>query len=174
MGAPVSLRVGRSAGLTRHRRVIQYRGPPRGKALGDGGRSEKCLPWLKQAVAEASAPVNAGIVLLSDNDTHRTNSARSAPPNLHDPQRAKGSLDRRSKRLSFPHFFLRRKKCGRRRLAPAGATPAYPRAKGSLNRRFEWFSLVTFFLQKKKVTRAGARNSPSRARRREIIPVGDK
>ena len=43
------------------------------------------------------------------------------PPNLHDPQRAKGSLDRRSKRLSFPHFFLRRKKCGRRRLAPAGA-----------------------------------------------------
>ena len=42
------------------------------------------------------------------------------PPNLHDPQRAKGSLDRRSKRLSFPHFFLRRKKCGRRRLAPAG------------------------------------------------------
>ena len=88
------------------------------------------------------------------------------PPNLHDPQRAKGSLDRRSKRLSFPHFFLRRKKCGRRRLAPAGATPAHSRAKGSLNRRFEWFSLVTFFLQKKKVTRAGARNSPSRARRR--------
>ena len=40
-----------------------------------------------------------------------------------------------------------------------------PRAKGSLNRRFEWFSLVTFFLQKKKVTRAGARNAPSRARR---------
>ena len=40
------------------------------------------------------------------------------------PPRAKGSLDRRSKRLSFPHFFLRRKKCGRRRLAPAGATPA--------------------------------------------------
>ena len=32
------------------------------------------------------------------------------PPNLHDPQRAKGLLDRRSKRLSFPHFFLRRKK----------------------------------------------------------------
>ena len=40
-----------------------------------------------------------------------------------------------------------------------------PRAKGSLDRRFEWFSLVTFFLQKKKVTRAGARNAPSRARR---------
>ena len=48
------------------------------------------------------------------------------PPNLHDPQRAKGPLDR----------------------------------------RFEWFSLVTFFLRKKKVTRAGARNAPSRARRR--------
>jgi hypothetical protein len=40
-----------------------------------------------------------------------------------------------------------------------------PRAKGFLNRRFEWFSLVTFFLQKKKVTRAEARNAPSRARR---------
>ena len=29
-----------------------------------------------------------------------------------------GFLDRRSKRLSFPHFFLRRKKCGRRRPPP--------------------------------------------------------
>ena len=78
------------------------------------------------------------------------------PPNLHDPQRAKGPLDRRSKRLSFPHFFLRRKKCGRRRPPPRqGETDSPPgrrnppRAKGSLNRRFEWFSLVTFFLQKK-------------------------
>ena len=34
------------------------------------------------------------------------------------PPRAKGPLDRRSKRLSFPHFFLRRKKCGRRRPPP--------------------------------------------------------
>ena len=74
------------------------------------------------------------------------------PPNLYDPQRAKGSLDRRSKRLSFPHFFLRRKKCGRRRPPPrqgkANSPPQRrnpPRAKGSLNRRFEWFSLVTFF-----------------------------
>ena len=89
------------------------------------------------------------------------------------PPRAKGPLDRRSKRLSFPHFFLRRKKCGRRRPPPRqGETDSPlgrrnpPCAKGSLNRRFEWFSLVTFFLQKKKVTRAGARNSPSRARRR--------
>ena len=49
------------------------------------------------------------------------------------------------------------------------------RAKGSLNRRFEWFSLVTFFLQKKKVTRAGARNSPSRARRRSTcLPPGQR
>ena len=93
------------------------------------------------------------------------------PPNLHDPQRAKGSLDRRSKRLSFPHFFLRRKKCGRRRPPPrqgkANSPPGRrnpPRAKGSLNRRFKRFSLVAFFLQKKKATRAGARNSPSPAR----------
>ena len=31
---PVSLRVGRFAGLTRHRRVIQYRGPLKRKARG--------------------------------------------------------------------------------------------------------------------------------------------
>ena len=39
------------------------------------------------------------------------------------PPRAKGSLDRRSKRLSFPHFFLRRKKCGRRRPPPRQGKP---------------------------------------------------
>ena len=55
------------------------------------------------------------------------------PPNLHDPQRAKGPLDRRSKRLSFPHFFLRRKKCGRRRLAPAGGVPHTPAASAATN-----------------------------------------
>ena len=49
------------------------------------------------------------------------------PPNLHDPQRAKGFSDRRSKRLSFPHFFLRRKKCGRRRPPPRqGETDSPP------------------------------------------------
>ena len=74
------------------------------------------------------------------------------PPNLHDPQRAKGSLDRRSKRLSFPHFFLRRKKCGRRRPPPRQGeidSPPQrrnpPRAKGFLNRRFKRLSLVAFF-----------------------------
>ena len=79
-----------------------------------------------QAVAEASAPVNAGTVLLTDSDD------RCTPP-------------------ASTHRQIR---------------TCPPRAKGSLNRRFEWFSLVTFFLQKKKVTRAGARNAPSRARRR--------
>ena len=90
------------------------------------------------------------------------------PPNLHDPQRAKGPLDRRSKRLSFPHFFLRRKKCGRRRPPPRqGETDSPPgrrnppRAKGSLYRRSKRFSLVPFFLQKKKVTRAGGTKRPS-------------
>ena len=74
------------------------------------------------------------------------------PPNLHDPQRAKGSLGRRSKRLSFPHFFLRRKKCDRRRPPPrqgkADSPPQRrnpPRTKGSLDSRSKWFSLVTFF-----------------------------
>ena len=38
-GAPVSLRVSRSAGLTGHRPVIQHRGPPRGKANGGHMRS---------------------------------------------------------------------------------------------------------------------------------------
>ena len=74
------------------------------------------------------------------------------PPNLHDPQRAKGSLDRRSKRLSFPHFFLRRKKCGRRRPPPRqGETDSPPqrrnppRAKEALKRSFKRLSLVAFF-----------------------------
>jgi len=80
------LPAGRFAGLTRHRRVIQYRGPPggrlwgvsfsntdpaRGRPEGCGGRREKHLPWLKQAAASASAPVNAGTVLLSDNGDKR-------------------------------------------------------------------------------------------------------
>ena len=45
--------------------------PLEGKALGDGGRSETRLPWLGQAAASASAPMNAGTVLLSDNDDER-------------------------------------------------------------------------------------------------------
>ena len=51
--------------------VIQHRGPREGKALGDGGRREKRLPWLGQAAAGASAPVNVHAVLLSDNDDKR-------------------------------------------------------------------------------------------------------
>ena len=38
-GAPVSLRVGRSAGLTGHRPVIQHREPLKGKANGGHMRS---------------------------------------------------------------------------------------------------------------------------------------
>ena len=104
------------------------------------------------SLLSAAAAQEIQAIPRTDNVPRRTNSARSAPPNLHDPQRAKGPLDRRSKRLSFPHFFLRRKKCGRRRPPPRqGKTDSPPgrrnppRAKGSLNRRFEWFSLVTFF-----------------------------
>ena len=80
------------------------------------------LPSLLSAAAAQAVQA----IPRTDNVPRRTNSARSAPPILHNPQRAKGSL----------------------------------------NRRFEWFSLVTFFLQKKKVTRAGARNAPACARRR--------
>ena len=65
------LPAGRSAGLTRHRRVRQHREPLKGKALGDGGRSEKRLSWLKQAAASASAPVSVHAVLLTDNGDER-------------------------------------------------------------------------------------------------------
>ena len=65
------LPAGRFADLTRHRRVIQHREPLKGKALGDGGRSEKRLPWLKQAAASASAPVSVHAVLLTDNGDER-------------------------------------------------------------------------------------------------------
>ena len=50
---PVSLRVGRSADLTGHRRVIQRRGPIKGEGLGVQ-RQERKTP----AVAEASGRVS--------------------------------------------------------------------------------------------------------------------
>ena len=52
-GAPVSLRVGRFADLTRHRRVIQHRGPIKGEGLGVR-RQERKTP----TVAEASGRVS--------------------------------------------------------------------------------------------------------------------
>ena len=80
-----------------------------------------------QAVAEASAPVNAGTVLLTDSDDRCTPPASTHRQIRTCPPRAKGPLDRRSKRLSFPHFFLRRKKCGRRRPPPRqGETDSPP------------------------------------------------
>ena len=45
--------------------------PSRGRLGRCGGRSEKRLPWLKQAVAEASAPVSVHAVLLTDNGDER-------------------------------------------------------------------------------------------------------
>ena len=60
MGAPVSLRVGRSADLTRHRRVIQHREPIKGEGFGGAaGRrtrdpssvsfADTCLPAGRSA-----------------------------------------------------------------------------------------------------------------------------
>ena len=43
----------------------------RGRLGRCGGRSGKFLPWLGQAAASASAPVNAGTVLLTDNGDER-------------------------------------------------------------------------------------------------------
>ena len=51
-----------------------------------------------QAVAEASAPVNAGTVLLTDSDDRCTPPASTHRQICTCPPRAKGSLDRRSKR----------------------------------------------------------------------------
>ena len=45
--------------------------PSRGRLGRCGGRSETRLPWLGQAAAGASAPVNAGTVLLTDNGGER-------------------------------------------------------------------------------------------------------
>ena len=67
---PVSLRVGRSAGLTGHRPVIQYREPPRGKALGGAplsntdlsrGRLGGCIIQRREALkgkANGGTPFN--------------------------------------------------------------------------------------------------------------------
>ena len=51
--------------------IIQRRKALKGKALGDGGRREKHLPWLGQAAASASAPVSVHAVLLTDNGDER-------------------------------------------------------------------------------------------------------
>ena len=45
--------------------------PARGRPEGCGGRREKRLPWLGQAAASASAPVNVHAVLLTDNGDER-------------------------------------------------------------------------------------------------------
>ena len=45
--------------------------PIKGNAWGCGGRSEKRLPWLRQAAASASAPVSVHAVLLTDNGDER-------------------------------------------------------------------------------------------------------
>ena len=77
-----------------------------------------------QAVAEASAPVNAGTVLLTDSDDRCTPPASTHRQIRTCPPRAKGSLDRRSKWFSLVPFFLQKKKGTR-----AGARNAPSRAR---------------------------------------------
>ena len=62
------------------------------------------------------------------------------------PPRAKGPLDRRSKRLSFPHFFLRRKKCGRRRPPPRQGKANSPPGQRPPRRRKKRDGLRRLFL----------------------------
>ena len=120
------LPAGRFADLTRHRRVIQYRDPSRGKAWGCGGRSEKRLPWLGQAAASASAPVNVHAVLLTDNGDERL-CPREYAANHCRVSRAEEVQKRSFCRRSFPHFFRCWKKWGRRRHVPAlGSAKLYP------------------------------------------------
>ncbi len=85
-----------------------------------------------QAVAEASAPVNAGTVLLTDSDDRCTPPASTHRQIRTCPPRAKGPLDRRSKWFSLVPFFLQKKKgtrAGGTKLhpAPAGSVPPIPR-----------------------------------------------
>ena len=58
-----------------------------------------------QAVAEASAPVNAGTVLLTDSDDRCTPPTSTHRQICTCPPRAKGPLDRRSKWFSLVTFF---------------------------------------------------------------------
>ena len=51
-GAPVSLRVGRFADLTRHRRVIQRREHPGGKLEGAAGVQRKFTVFLQNLKVE--------------------------------------------------------------------------------------------------------------------------
>ena len=76
------------------------------------------------SLLSAAAAQEVQAIPRTDNVPRRTNSARSAPPILHDPQRAKGSLDRRSKWFSLVPFFLQKKKGTR-----AGARNAPSRAR---------------------------------------------
>ena len=66
-----------------------------------------------QAVASASAPVNAGTVLLTDSDDRCTPPASTHRQIRTCPPRAKGPLDRRSKWFSLVTFFLQKKKVTR-------------------------------------------------------------
>ena len=78
-----------------------------GGRLGGGGRSEKRLPWLGQAAAPASAPVNAGTVLLTDSDDRCTPPASTHCQIRTCCPRAKEVLKRSFKRLSLVAFFQR-------------------------------------------------------------------
>ena len=77
-----------------------------------------------QAVAKASAPVNAGTVLLTGSDDRCTPPASTHRQIRTCPPRAKGPLDRRSKWFSLVPFFLQKKKGTR-----AGARNAPSRAR---------------------------------------------
>ena len=86
----------------------------RGRLGRCGGKSEKRLPWLGQAAAEASAPVNVHAVLLSDNGDNGL-CPREDAGNHGLVQRAEEVQKRSFCRRSFPHFFRCWKKWGRRR-----------------------------------------------------------
>ena len=89
-----------------------------------------------QAVAEASAPVNAGTVLLTDSDDRCTPPASTHRQICTCPPRAKGSLNRRFEWFSLVTFFLQKKKVTRAgaRNAPACARRRRPPYPGGISR----------------------------------------
>ena len=149
MGAPVSLRVGRFADLTRHRRVIQHRGPIKGEGLGVR-RQERKTP----TVAEASGRVSLRAGERRHSPFIRQRRQKAMPARIRGKSLSaiarEGFLDRRSKRCFWLLLSPQTK------VACAGARN-YPRRR------------------QRKCSRRGAKLSPaetrSRARGREIAPA---
>ena len=125
-----------------------------------GPRGDRC-PHIPAALA-ATYPLRCFAPQWARFDNRHSTSAPAPILSLHQRQRRKWYKRSLNRQRPPPHQF--------REYTPPNLHDPQ-RAKGSLDRRSKWFSLVTFFLQKKKVTRAGARNAPACARRRNACSL---